>query len=126
MKLLLISVFCFFLFAFLIRPRQKSMDNAFPNTLFKKFKGDTIKCCSITSALLATKRTNKSANVALLPQDHMPCIIPDTNAIKPMPNAWSGITIPYQSPYPPIPNPALTPKYFPSNPLDNNIDAPSK
>ena len=102
------------------------MDNAFPNTLFKKFKGDTIRCCSITSALLATKRTNKSANVALLPQDHMPCLVPDTNAIVPMPNAWGGITSPYHSPYNSIPNPALPPQSFKYNAPDNSFGTSTK
>ena len=83
------------------------MDNAFPNTLFKKFKGDTIRCCSITSALLATKRTNKSANVALLPQDHMPCVVPDSASVALIPNAWSGAKVPFQPGFRAIPNPAL-------------------
>lgn len=104
-----------------------------PDTVLKKFKGNNNEVLKqqLQEYLQRKKQqnqllANKHGNVAFLPQDHMPCIIPDTNAIKPMPNAWSGITIPYQSPYPPIPNPALTPKYFPSNPPDNNIDAPSK
>jgi len=42
-------------------------------------------------------------------QDGMPCIIPDTKEITPIPNAWKGaVTIPFSGN---IPNPAV-PKVF--------------
>jgi len=135
MKLLFICVFCFFSFwCFSQVPDNK---NAWvmpvPDSLLKKFKGNNneglkhqfeeyLQRNKHQNQLLA----NKHGNVALLPLDHMPCIVPDTNAIIPMPNAWSGIVIPFHSPYHRIPNPALTPHSFLYNPPDNSIGAPSK
>jgi hypothetical protein len=49
----------------------------------------------------------KYGRVVILPQDHMPCVVPDTNGLAKMPNAWTGVTIPYAAPYHPIPNPGL-------------------
>jgi len=46
-------------------------------------------------------------NVATLPQDHMPCIVPDTKNIAAIPNVWKGVSVPYRSQSRPIPNPAL-------------------
>lgn len=39
-----------------------------------------------------------------LPQDHMPCLVPDTRDIAVIPNGWSDIRVPFQSD---IPNPGL-------------------
>lgn len=62
----------------------------------------------------------KQRNVIVLQQDHMPCIVPNTNDIAKIPNAWPQVTVPYSPQYHPIPNPAL-PKNQPSVP-DNNLD----
>jgi hypothetical protein len=69
---------------------------------------------------------NKRGNVALLPLDHMPCIVPDTNTIIPMPNVCSGITNPYYSPYNAIPNPALPPQSFKYDAFDNSFGPSTK
>jgi hypothetical protein len=45
--------------------------------------------------------------VHYLPQDNMPCLVPDTNDIAAIPNAWPNTRIPFQSN---IPNPALKSK----------------
>jgi hypothetical protein len=46
-----------------------------------------------------------------LPQDNLPCIVPDLTATAPMPNAFKEkINIPYVGVSPLIPNPALPPK----------------
>lgn len=42
--------------------------------------------------------------ICYLPQDNMPCLVPDTKDIAPIPNAWSDVRIPFQSN---IPNPGL-------------------
>jgi hypothetical protein len=72
--------------------------------------------------------SNMHGNVAILPQDRMPCIVPNTKDISPIPNAWSGVTVPYKSPVHPIPNPALpVPKQsFRYNTLDNSLSLPTK
>jgi hypothetical protein len=71
--------------------------------------------------------TNKQGNVILLPQDHMPCVIPNGSEIAFIPNAWGGTSVPYRPQYYPIPNPAL-PKMqsFKRNVLDNTLEVPSK
>ena len=46
--------------------------------------------------------SGKKPGISYLPLDHMPCIIPDTREIAPMPNAWSG-----DLPNSDMPNPAL-------------------
>jgi len=104
-----------------------------PDTLLKKFKGNNnevlrkqfqeyVQRKQEQNQLLANKR----GNIVFLPQDHMPCVVPDTNEIAPMPNAWSGVTTPFRSQYHPIPNPALPPQSFRYNALGNSIGVPSK
>ena len=105
----------------------------YPETLFKKFKGsdnNEFLQQQLQNYLQRKKQenqllANKNGNVALLPHDHMPCIVPDTNATIPMPNAWIGIANPYHSPFNPIPNPAL-PLHFKYNMLDNSLEPSTK
>jgi hypothetical protein len=48
----------------------------------------------------------KPGGVVALPQDNMPCIVPDTKDIAKIPNIWSGkIRSPFKAPSPKIPNP---------------------
>jgi hypothetical protein len=48
---------------------------------------------------------SKKPGVYRLPQDNMPCIVPDSTKTVRMPNAWKGPKrIPYQSNPPRIPN----------------------
>jgi hypothetical protein len=54
----------------------------------------------------------EQTKIIALPQDHMPCVIPDTKSIAAIPNAWSNVTIPYRPDFHPIPNPALPPVSF--------------
>lgn len=70
---------------------------------------------------------NRKGNIALLPQDNMPCIVPDTSTVGKIPNAWSSVTSIYVAPVSPIPNPGL-PKMqsFKWNALDNGLGIPSK
>jgi hypothetical protein len=135
MKLLLIFVFCFFSFCVFgqVRENKNPWTTPLPDTLFKKFKGNNNELLQqqLQDYLQRNKQqnqllANKKGNVALLPQDHMPCIIPDTNAIVSMPNAWGGITNPYGSPYNSIPNPALPPQSFKYNAPDNSFGPSTK
>lgn len=50
-----------------------------------------------------------------LPQDNMPCIVPDTKDIAVMPNAFKGtVNVPFIAVPPRIPN-AVVPKAFPND-----------
>lgn len=47
----------------------------------------------------------KKAGVYRLPQDGMPCIVPDSTKTANIPNAWKGpVKVPYKSNAPSIPN----------------------
>ena len=49
----------------------------------------------------------KSPGVYRLPQDGMPCVVPDTKDVAGIPNAWKGtIRTPYKGRKPTIPNPS--------------------
>lgn len=134
MKLLLLSAFCFFAFAALAQIPHKSPRILNQDEILRRFKGtnnDTLRKQfqeylrrrGFSNDLLANKR----GNMAILPQDHMPCIVPDTNAIASIPNAWKGTTLPYRPSYHPIPNPALPKQQsFNWNALDNSLGIPAK
>lgn len=66
---------------------------------------------------------DKQGNIVRLPQDRMPCMVPDSATVALMPNAWSAVTVPFQPQYHPIPNPALPLSSW-NNTRDN--PAPSK
>lgn len=56
---------------------------------------------------------NKKPGVYSLPQDNMPCIVPNTKDLALMPNAFKGeVKVPYVGRAPRIPN-AVVPKVFP-------------
>ncbi len=49
----------------------------------------------------------KKPGVYRLPQDNMPCIVPDSTKTVQIPNAWKGpLRVPYKSNPPRIPNPS--------------------
>ena len=49
----------------------------------------------------------KQPGVYRLPQDGMPCIVPDTKDVASIPNVWKGtIRTPYKGRKPTIPNPS--------------------
>lgn len=73
---------------------------------------DTVKQFS-DLALLSAK-----PGVYRLPQDNMPCLVPNTEAIAAIPNAWKGeIKTPYTPISPHMPNPAKPLIVSPSRPL---------
>jgi hypothetical protein len=62
--------------------------------------------------------TNSKPGVHRLPQDKMPCLVPDMNASVAMPNLWKGeIKVPFQANPPQIPNPGRRSRLSPSRPL---------
>lgn len=132
MKLLALSALCVFsACAFGQMADNKNLQ--LPDTL-KNFKGnnndvlpkqlqDYLERKKGQDNLLA----NKQGNVVILPQDHMPCIVPDTNGILRMPNAWVAPGIPYKPQYHPIPNPALPKNQsFELNIPDNSLGSQTK
>lgn len=54
------------------------------------------------------------SGIRYLPQDGMPCLVPDTKDIVAIPNAWPKVEVPFASK---IPNPALPnrPSIVPKN-----------
>ena len=63
-----------------------------------------------------------------LPQDNMPCVVPDTRLSVAIPNLWAGkVEVPFKNKPPRIPNPAKPFKLSPSRPLltqpDNDSNA---
>lgn len=67
---------------------------------------------------LALFLTNPKPGVHHLPQDNMPCLIPDPTATVSIPNAWAGeIKVPYTGNPPHIPNAAKPFTLSPTRPL---------
>lgn len=58
-----------------------------------------------------------------LPQDNMPCLVPNPNATAPMPNAWQGESkLPFTAKPPRMPNPAKPLILSPAQPRLNTPD----
>ena len=132
MKLLIFSVFCFISFCcFSQVTGDSSIFKEFD--LWKKYKGNNGLAIPVTpqedlqqKELRYNLLANKQGDLVMLPQDHMPCVVPDTKDLALMPNFWAGVTIPYYPTNPAIPNPALPPLSFKYNDLNNSIGVPSK
>ncbi len=61
---------------------------------------------------------NPKPGIHRLPQDNMPCIVPDRNATVAIPNTWKGEKkIPFRGTRPQMPNPAKPFPLSPSRPL---------
>lgn len=98
-------------------PLGKFNPKAFQNLLHQYFQKYT------QSSLLA----DKQGSIAMLPQDHMPCMVPDTKNLAKMPNGWNNVSLPYQSLIHPIPNPALPQiQFFRYNVFDKGSGIPTK
>lgn len=77
-------------------------------------QSDTAKQLSMPELLL----THPKPGVHRLPQDNMPCIIPDLNASVAMPNAWKGaVKNPFQGSPPLMPDPSQRSPLSPSKPI---------
>lgn len=58
-----------------------------------------------------------------LPIDRMPCVVPATDALAAMPNAWKGEVVPrYQPGTHSIPNPGLVPRGTPFTPRQQHFN----
>jgi hypothetical protein len=99
----------------------KNFKGSNPDVLPKQFQ-DYLQRKNAPNNLLA----NKQGNVMVLPQDHMPCIVPNTNGISKMPNAWGTTSVPYVSQSGAIPNPALPKQQSFELKIDNSLDSQSK
>jgi hypothetical protein len=61
---------------------------------------------------------NPRPGIHRLPQDNMPCIVPDMNATVAIPNTWKGEKrLPFRGAPPQVPNPAKPFRLSPSRPL---------
>jgi len=59
-----------------------------------------------STVLEYSKWQNKKPGIYRLPQDNMPCIVPDPTATVAIPNAWKGgVRVPFKTKPPAIPNP---------------------
>ena len=113
MKLLLFIAFCFCSVCAFSQHDKNNPLQLNPENL-KKFKGTNSDSLqkqfreyfnekNSTANLLS----NMQGRIVILPQDHMPCVVPNTGGIAVIPNEWNGISVPYKSSHHPIPNPAL-------------------
>lgn len=57
----------------------------------------------------------QAPGIHYLPQDNMPCLVPDTKDMAAIPNAWPHVQLPFQSA---IPNPGLQNKPLVDRPKD--------
>ncbi|HEV7333207.1 MAG TPA: hypothetical protein VGN63_19385 [Flavisolibacter sp.] len=61
---------------------------------------------------------NPKPGIHRLPQDNMPCIVPDMNATVAIPNTWKGEkSVPFRGTQPRIPNRAKPFNFRPERPL---------
>ena len=130
MKLLLFFAFCF-LSVWTFAQQNNNCPRLNPEIL-KKFKGDNDSLQKQFDNYFLRRGNNNllsnmNGNIAILPQDRMPCVVPDTRNLERIPNGWKGVAVPYIPQYNPIPNPGL-PKLqsFKWNALDNNLNTTTK
>ncbi|HEY1022352.1 MAG TPA: hypothetical protein VGE06_08555 [Flavisolibacter sp.] len=72
----------------------------------------------VKSPTLPSYLVNPKPGIHRLPQDNMPCIVPDMNATVAIPNTWKGEKkIPFRGAQPQIPNPKKRFNFSPSRPL---------
>jgi hypothetical protein len=115
MKLLLTFVLCCVLTgAFAQVPKSKAPEKRQVPHSVQMFKGNDGRSLQkkLEAYIDGTKTANgllanKQGNIVILPQDHMPCVVPDSASVALIPNAWSGAKVPFQPGFRPIPNPAL-------------------
>ena len=133
MKLLLLSAMCIFSVSAFAQASKKMNPYSFqlPDIL-RRFKGNKNSLQQLRDywqkkQMQNNLLVNNNNRIIILPQDNMPCVAPDTNVAAKIPNAWTGVTVPYVAPIHPMPNPALPKKQsFKLNALDNSLGIPSK
>lgn len=90
--------------------RQTYNSNDFMSRLLKKKSSISFRDTTIVLTNPSLLKSRKPG-VYRLPQDNMPCIVPDTTKTVRMPNAWKGpLRVPYKSNPPRIPNLAKPPQ----------------
>ena len=122
MKLLVLVALCFVsVGAFAQVPKTTNpFTYQVPDTLYK-FKGNNN---AVLQKQFQTQLPgDKQGNIILFRQDRI-CVVPNTNEIEKIPNAWPKVTVPFSPQYHSIPNPAL-PKNQPNDP-DNSLGSPNK
>ena len=67
---------------------------------------------SLAGTFHITSVYRNQGNIIYLPQDHMPCVKPNTKDIAAIPNAWKNVEVPFRPKLTPIPNPALRSQNF--------------
>ena len=133
MKLLLLSTIFIFSVCASAQVTKKVNPYSFqrPDTL-KRFKGNENALQQLRDywqrkQIQNNLRADNNNKIVILPRDNMPCVVPDTNVVSKIPNAWTSTNVPYIAPINPIPNPALPKKQsFQWNAFDNSIGVPSK
>ena len=133
MKLLLLFAMCIFSTCVFAQLPKKINPHGFqlPDTV-KRFKGNENALQQLhdywqRKQMQNNVRTDNNNSVVILPQDKMPCIVPDTTGISKMPNAWGATTLPYTPQFHPIPNPALPkPQSFGLKIPDNGLQSQGK
>ena len=97
------------------------INDGYKSRLSNKQILEAIKDSNIVLNNLAFLKGRKPG-VYRLPQDNMPCIVPDTTKTVRMPNAWKGpLRVPYRSNAPRIPNP--TKQWVPVPMTNSNANA---
>jgi hypothetical protein len=78
--------------------KYQHMPNAWgnPNSRVFRLKGHT----DSTGAVPFARVKPQVPGVYNLPQDGMPCVVPDTEGIAPIPNASPKVTVPFESTMP--------------------------
>jgi len=98
MKLLLSAVGVFMATGLCAQEFQPDINKLIAQSPFAKVKKDTAKPRLLPRTLnlnmLGSKVIKRKPGVYTLPQDGMPCIVPDTNSIAAMPNAAKAISVP--------------------------------
>jgi hypothetical protein len=98
MKLLLSAIGVFMATGLCAQEFQPDIDKMIAQSPWAKVKKDTAKPRFLPRAMdlnmLGLKAMQRKPGVYAMPQDGMPCIVPDTNDIAAMPNAAKAIPVP--------------------------------
>ena len=116
-RLLLLLINCFLLLTSNAQDRQKNLNFTPGNEIKGRLTNEYTSSFKDSNIVLNNLSlfSHRKPGVYLLPQDNMPCIVPDGAKTVHMPNAWKApLRVPYRSNQPKIPN--LT------KPLQNSAD----
>ena len=105
MKLLISSILCFSSFTVvaqinneeILRNRLQQLNDSYSNGLKDQ---NILSLKPKTYDLKKSEILSRQPGVYSLPQDGMPCIVPDTNGIAAMPNAFPNVSVPFKTTMP--------------------------